>query len=81
MAKTNVRTTAESRCFGGAVSFHEHPSQATGGEMRFSAYVPPQAESGPVPVLYFTWPGSHAPRRRFRSRPEPSATPPSTASC
>jgi S-formylglutathione hydrolase len=52
MAKTNVRTTAESRCFGGVVSFHEHPSQATGGEMRFSAYVPPQAESGPVPVLY-----------------------------
>ena len=53
MAKTNVRTTAESRCFGGVVSFHEHPSQATGGEMHFSAYVPPQAESGPVPVLYY----------------------------
>ena len=53
MAKTNVRTTAESRCFGGVVSFHEHPSQATGGEMRFSAYVPPQAESEPVPVLYY----------------------------
>ena len=53
MAKTDVRTTAENRCFGGVVSFHEHPSQATGGEMRFSAYVPPQAENGPVPVLYY----------------------------
>lgn len=53
MAKTDVRTTATSRCFGGAVSFHEHPSRSTGGDMRFSAYVPPQAERGPVPVLYY----------------------------
>lgn len=53
MADTSVQTTAASRCFGGAVSFHEHPSQATGGQMRFSAYVPPQAENGPVPVLYY----------------------------
>jgi len=48
-----VETTARSRCFGGTVSFHSHPSEATGGEMRFSVYTPPQAEEGPVPVLYY----------------------------
>jgi S-formylglutathione hydrolase len=53
MAKTSLRTTAQNSCFGGIVSFHEHPSQATGGQMRFSAYVPPQAESRPIPVVYY----------------------------
>ena len=56
MAKTRVETTAENRCFGGAVSFHSHHSQATGGEMRFAVYTPPQAFEGtekPVPVLYY----------------------------
>jgi S-formylglutathione hydrolase len=53
MAKSSLRTTAQNSCFGGVVSFHEHHSQATGGRMRFSAYVPPQAESKPVPVLYY----------------------------
>src|ERR687898_2617396 len=53
MAKSRAKTTAANRCFGGVVSFHEHPSQATGGLMRFSVYVPPQAEGGPVPVLYY----------------------------
>jgi S-formylglutathione hydrolase len=53
MAKSRVKSTAANRCFGGVVSFHEHPSQATGGLMRFSVYVPPQAEGGPVPVLYY----------------------------
>ena len=37
MAKTDVQTSAENRCFGGVVNFHEHPPQATGGQMRFSA--------------------------------------------
>ena len=49
----DVRTTASHRCFGGTVSFHAHRSEATGGEMRFSVYVPPQAESRPVPALYY----------------------------
>ncbi len=53
MAKTSVQTTAENRCFGGTVSFHSHPSEATSGEMRFSVYTPPQAADGPVPVLYY----------------------------
>lgn len=51
--KSTVETTAQSRCFGGAVSFHTHPSKATGGQMRFALYTPPQAENGPVPVLYY----------------------------
>src|SRR5688500_19372073 len=53
MARTNVQTTAENRCFGGVVSFHAHASHAAGGLMRFSAYVPRQAENGPLPVLYY----------------------------
>ncbi len=49
----DLKTTEEHRCFGGAVSFHSHRSEATGGEMSFSVYTPPQAQSGPVPVLYY----------------------------
>ena len=30
-----------------------HPSESCGGEMRFSVFLPPQAESGTVPVLYW----------------------------
>ena len=51
MAKSRVKTTAANRCFGGVVSFHDHPSQATGGMLRFWVYVPPHAEGGPVRVL------------------------------
>ena len=30
-----------------------HPSENCGGEMKFSVFLPPQAESGTVPVLYW----------------------------
>ena len=50
---TNLDTLGEHACFGGTVSFHEHHSSACEAEMRFSAYVPPQAAEGPVPVLYY----------------------------
>ena len=30
-----------------------HPSESCGGEMKFSVFLPPQAESGNVPVLYW----------------------------
>ncbi|WP_088893121.1 S-formylglutathione hydrolase [Leptolyngbya ohadii] len=42
-----------SRSFGGNVEFYQHRSQSCNGEMRFSIYRPPQAESQAVPVLYF----------------------------
>ena len=50
---TNLNTLGEHACFGGTVSFHEHHSSACDTEMRFAAYVPPQAAGGPVPVLYY----------------------------
>jgi S-formylglutathione hydrolase len=48
-----LRLASEHRAFGGTVSFYRHDSEACGGEMRFAVFVPPQARSGPVPVLYY----------------------------
>ena len=44
---------AEHGCFGGTQRFYKHASKETGGEMKFSVYVPPQARARPVPVLYY----------------------------
>ena len=52
MART-LQPTAEHACFGGTVGFYKHASEVCGGEMRFAVYEPPQARSGPVPVLYY----------------------------
>ena len=41
------------KSFGGTLSVHDRDSAVTGTEMRFAVYVPPQAESGPVPVLWY----------------------------
>jgi S-formylglutathione hydrolase len=41
------------RSFGGTLSVHDHDSAVTGTQMRFAVYVPPQAEHGPVPVLWY----------------------------
>ena len=48
-----LTTNSALRCFGGTVGFYSHDSEATATQMNFSVYVPPQAESGPVPVLYY----------------------------
>lgn len=48
-----VKTVSEARCFDGVQGIYEHASAATGTTMRFSLYLPPQARSGPVPLL--TW--------------------------
>jgi S-formylglutathione hydrolase len=44
---------SEHGCFGGVQRFYKHDSREIRGPMKFSAYVPPQARSQPVPVLYF----------------------------
>lgn len=44
---------SEHRSFGGTVAFYRHASEACGGEMRFSVYVPPQAATRKVPALYY----------------------------
>ena len=40
-------------CFGGTVGYYSHPSDACNCEMRFAVFVPPQAQTGPVPVLFY----------------------------
>jgi S-formylglutathione hydrolase len=46
-------TISRHGAFGGVVSFHRHEATETGCAMRFSVFLPPQAESGKVPVLYY----------------------------
>ncbi len=41
------------KTFGGWINTYTHPSQACHCDMQFSIYLPPQAEQGPVPVLYW----------------------------
>ncbi len=41
------------RCFGGTQGYYEHASLRCGGPMRYSVYLPPAAERGPVPALYY----------------------------
>jgi S-formylglutathione hydrolase len=44
---------SEHACYGGVQRFYRHESRETRGAMKFSVYLPPQAKSGAVPVLYF----------------------------
>lgn len=44
---------SQSRCFGGTTQFYSHNSETCRAEMRFSVYLPPQAETQRVPVLYW----------------------------
>jgi S-formylglutathione hydrolase len=48
-----LETISESRCFGGVQGVYSHAAAQTACTMRFSVYRPPQAETGPVPVLYW----------------------------
>ena len=50
---TALNLISENRCFDGTVNVYTHQSHSCNGEMRFSVYLPPQAESEQVPVLYF----------------------------
>jgi len=44
---------SENRSFGGSQQVFRHPSNTCGCEMTFAAYLPPQAQDGPVPVLWY----------------------------
>jgi S-formylglutathione hydrolase len=44
---------SQARCFGGIQAVYAHDSAETGTRMRVSAFVPAQAERGPVPVVWF----------------------------
>jgi S-formylglutathione hydrolase len=45
--------TSRHGAFGGAVSFHRHAAVETDCAMRFAVFLPPQAASARVPVLYY----------------------------
>ena len=44
---------SQHRCFGGTQRYYRHESAQIGLPMRFSVFVPPQADDGPVPVLFY----------------------------
>ena len=48
-----METIASNKCFDGWQHRLRHRSESLGGEMVFSVYLPPQAERGRVPVLYW----------------------------
>jgi S-formylglutathione hydrolase len=48
-----LEVVSESRCFGGRQVTYEHRSEACACTMRFAAYLPPAAERGRVPALYW----------------------------
>lgn len=50
---TTLATISRHAAFGGVLGYYQHHSQANNCDMRFAVYSPPQAASGPVPVLYF----------------------------
>jgi len=50
---SSIELISEHGCFGGVQRFYKHASRETRGTMKFSVYVPPQAQAGKVPVLYY----------------------------
>jgi len=50
---TQLRTISETGCFDGRQVTYEHDSAACNCVMRFAVYLPPAAEHGPVPAVYW----------------------------
>jgi len=48
-----MKTISENHAFGGVQGVYSHHSDLCAGEMTFAVYTPPQADAGPVPVLWF----------------------------
>jgi S-formylglutathione hydrolase len=53
MDVSGIEKLSEHRCFEGVQGYYRHASSACHAPMRFSVYVPPQAQGGRVPVLYY----------------------------
>ena len=53
MSDQKIEQFGASKNFGGWTKMFSHPSESCGGEMKFSVFLPPQAEIGNVPVLYW----------------------------
>ena len=50
---STLSLSSEHACFGGTQRFYKHESREIRGPMKFSVYLPPQARTGKVPVLYY----------------------------
>src|SRR5690606_24975795 len=50
---STMKTLSTSKSFGGVQTVHMHPSQACACDMTFALYLPPQAEHGKVPLLWY----------------------------
>lgn len=48
-----LQTISQNKCFGGTQGVYSHESVETGCTMRFGVFLPPAAQQGPVPVLFW----------------------------
>jgi len=48
-----VTRVSQNKCFGGMQNVFRHEAKETGCPMRFGLFLPPQAQAGRVPVLYW----------------------------
>ena len=48
-----MKTISESRCYGGTQGVYCHSSAATGCDMTFGLYLPPEAENEAVPLVWY----------------------------
>ena len=48
-----MKTLSENRCFGGVQGVYSHSSDACACDMTFGLFLPEEAASGPVPVLWY----------------------------
>ena len=51
--EATIETLSEHACFGGVQGFYRHASAETGTKMKFGVFVPPQAKTAKVPVLFY----------------------------
>jgi S-formylglutathione hydrolase len=53
VSEAMIETVSQNLCFGGVQSVYTHAAHETGCAMRFGIFLPPQANSRRVPVLYW----------------------------
>jgi S-formylglutathione hydrolase len=53
MDMSSLHSKSQQTCFGGTIGLYSHYSDRCKTDMNFAIYLPPQAKTKPVPVLYF----------------------------
>ncbi|MGN6704253.1 MAG: S-formylglutathione hydrolase, partial [Burkholderiaceae bacterium] len=48
-----IKPLSENKCFGGTQAVYSHDAKETGCAMRVGVYLPPQAQEGKLPVLFW----------------------------